>query len=108
MLPLTSALDSNRTVVQELAYDSKGYVGDTTALPFFKEAIPIFLLTIAFEVAVCYAKKHSKGYNLPDTINSLSFGVMSQLWDAVFSALMLFPYLYIYNNWRFFSIDVAS
>lgn len=70
-------------------------------------AIPGFLFLILVEVAASWIKK--KGYyDYHDSVNDLTAGIFSQV-SGVFGRFLLFGiYIWVYENFRFFSIPVDS
>ncbi|WP_055437031.1 sterol desaturase family protein [Lacinutrix algicola] len=68
-------------------------------------AIPFFVISIALEVYVII--KQYKKYDYKDAITSISMGSGNVLLTFFSKAIVLFCFLYIYNNFRLFTIPMV-
>ncbi|MBL4586057.1 MAG: sterol desaturase family protein [Flavobacteriales bacterium] len=68
-------------------------------------AIPIFLVTIIAEVIHNYIKNKGKDFNFEDSITNLNIGIGSQAVGALTKAMVLIVYVWIYDNFRFLTIE---
>lgn len=68
-------------------------------------AIPFFVISIALEIYVII--KQFKKYDYKDAITSISMGIGNVLLTFFSKAIVLFCFLYIYNNFRLFTIPIT-
>lgn len=68
-------------------------------------AIPFFLLTIVGELIHNYIKKGGKDFNFEDSITNLNLGIGSQAIGALTKAGLLMMYAWMYDNFRFMTIE---
>ena len=66
-------------------------------------AIPFFILSIIIEVLIA-AKGKTKAYETKDAITSISMGLGNVFLGLISKALVLIIFVYIYENFRFFTI----
>lgn len=67
-------------------------------------SIPVFLILIIVELVYALYKKLDY-YRLNDSISNLSQGIGSQLVGIFLKTITFFGYLFIYENWRFYSFQ---
>lgn len=70
-------------------------------------AIPVFFLLIFIELLFCLIKKKNF-YRLNDSITDLSTGIGNQLAGIVFRSFYIFPYIYLYHNYRIYTFDFST
>ncbi|AUC81264.1 sterol desaturase family protein [Lacinutrix sp. Bg11-31] len=68
-------------------------------------AIPFFAASIFLEVYVVF--KQHKTYDYKDALTSISMGIGNVLLTFISKVIVLFCFLYIYNNFRLFTIPMA-
>jgi sterol desaturase/sphingolipid hydroxylase (fatty acid hydroxylase superfamily) len=68
-------------------------------------AIPFFVISIALEIYVII--KQYKKYDYKDAVTSISMGIGNVLLNFFSKAIVLFCFLYIYNNFRLFTIPIT-
>jgi alkylglycerol monooxygenase len=99
MLPLSTLTGKlNDGLLANLPSDSSG-VDEIAPLPFFKEAVPFFLVSVALEVVLTLLRGKS-WYNYQDTISSLSAGLLNQTAGAILRYAAIFPYTYIHEHYK--------
>lgn len=69
-------------------------------------AIPFFVLAILLELYVT-TKQHIKSYETKDTFSSLAMGIGNVLLGFISKALVLLSFIYVYENFRFFTIPIT-
>ena len=69
-------------------------------------AIPFFIIAMLLELYVT-TKQHIKGYEAKDAFSSIAMGIGNVLLGFISKALVLFIFLWVYNNFRFFTIPVT-
>jgi len=81
---------------------------------YVNKAIPMFIFFIIFEIVIMLLKKRSGStknlvqYNVQETICSISMGLFQQITDILLRGVTLFPYVYVYENFRLFDIPLSS
>jgi alkylglycerol monooxygenase len=70
-------------------------------------AIPVFLVLIALELVVARVQEREL-YRLSDTINDLSCGMISQLFEALFKTVLFAGYVFLFQHARAFEISTTS
>ena len=73
--------------------------------PFVQLAVPFFVLFILVEMIVSYLRGIEKTYEFKDTLTSFGSGAFQQVFGTFYKVLMIQPYIYVYNNHRFFTLD---
>jgi alkylglycerol monooxygenase len=70
-------------------------------------AIPVFLVLIALELVIARVQERQL-YRLSDTINDLSCGMISQLFEALMKTVLFAGYLFLYEHARVLEIPASS
>ncbi len=70
-------------------------------------AVPVFLFLILLELIVDRAR-HTRCYNLADSINSLSCGIVSTGVRVFFGFLGIFFYQWIYEHWALMRLPAGN
>ncbi len=74
---------------------------------FMVFASPIFLLLIGIECFYSLYKKSSL-YQLNDSVNNFSTGILEEIGTLPFRGLIIYCYYYLYEHYAFFHIDSNS
>ncbi|RUS15884.1 hypothetical protein BC937DRAFT_91862 [Endogone sp. FLAS-F59071] len=86
---------------------------------YIAQAIPFFLLSIALELVTYLVARRGEGlkdgprwenrkYRLNDTVGSIGAGVFQQISRFFMYNILMSTYLYVWNNWRVYSLDIAN
>ena len=67
-------------------------------------SIPIFIVLITLEIIYAYVRKSSL-YRFNDAVSNINCGVLQQVIGAISKTLLIVGYIFIYNNWRIFSLS---
>jgi len=70
-------------------------------------AIPVFMLTILAEAWVA-RRRGLAGYNIPDALTSLNFGILSQVSGVFVRVLTLGIYAWVFEHWRLATLPADS
>jgi alkylglycerol monooxygenase len=70
-------------------------------------AIPVFLLLIVLELVIARVQERQL-YRLSDTINDLSCGMISQLFEALMKTVLFAGYLFLYERARLAEIPASA
>jgi alkylglycerol monooxygenase len=70
-------------------------------------AIPVFILLIALELVIARVQERQL-YRLSDTINDLSCGMISQLFEALMKTALFAGYLFLYERARVAEIPASA
>ena len=99
-LPLSKHVSRkfNSQTVGSLDRDASG-AAEMAGLPFFAEALPMFLIALLVEV-VLTALKGEKFFSYQMTISSLSTGLLNQTVGGLLRVLTIMPYCYIHEHFR--------
>lgn len=89
----------NDDLLQSLQADSRGVV-EVAPLPFFQEALPFFVISVALEILLGLLRGKGHYYNYQDTVSSLSAGLINQTTGVLFRSVAIFPYMYIHKHYR--------
>lgn len=96
--PITTLTKPDLKFQEMLEADANGVV-DVTALPFMKEGIAFFPLSIFAEIFLGFAR--GKVYHrFDDTLTSLMTGLVNRMVTLLAHAWMAIPYGYIWTNFR--------
>ncbi|KAA0157770.1 hypothetical protein FNF29_00344 [Cafeteria roenbergensis] len=88
----------NSQTVGSLDRDASG-AAEMAGLPFFAEALPMFLIALLVEV-VLTALKGEKFFSYQMTISSLSTGLLNQTVGGLLRVLTIMPYCFIHEHFR--------
>lgn len=77
---------------------------------YVSSAIPYFILFVFLEYifSVLRKGKTQAQYNAQETIMSVSLGIVQQTADILLRGVSLYPYVYVYENFRLFDIPLSS
>jgi len=97
--PIGSLTKPELRFTELLEPDAQGVV-DVTALPFFKEALPFFPLSILAEILLGFARGKSHYYKFDDTLTSLMAGLVNRMSNLLLQAVLAVPYGYVWTHYR--------
>ena len=77
---------------------------------YISNAIPFFVMFVLLEVIFSLLRKGKTQvqYNTQETIMSISLGLVQQTGDILLRGVSLYPYVYVYENFRIFDIPLSS
>mmetsp|Transcript_28972 Transcript_28972/g.48890 ORF Transcript_28972/g.48890 Transcript_28972/m.48890 type:complete len:524 (-) Transcript_28972:123-1694(-) len=77
---------------------------------YVSDAIPFFILFVLVEYVFARIRKGKTQvqYNAQETICSISLGIVQQSGDVLLRGIALYPYVYVYENYRIFDIPLTT
>jgi sterol desaturase/sphingolipid hydroxylase (fatty acid hydroxylase superfamily) len=91
--------------------DPAEFMNDSHVAPqYISDAIPYFVLFVLVEYIFSRVKKGETQvqYNAQETMCSISLGLVQQTGDILLRGVALYPYVYVYENFRLFDIPLSS
>ena len=77
---------------------------------YISHAIPYFIMFVIIEIIFSQLRKGKTlvQYNTQETIMSFSLGIVQQSGDVLLRGISLYPYVYVYDNFRLFDIPLST